>query len=277
MADLFSLVNFGDLLVIFMLEMILGFDNLLYISIESKRAPLSEQHRVRRQGIIGAVVLRVVLLAVMVYLLRLFSNPIFSINHEGSANNLNLPLNWISGDFTLTTMVFIIGGMFLMYTAVKEISHMLVIDAPHDAERAPSSATSIVLKILLANIVFSFDSTLTAMAISKLFVVQSLAIVGSGVAMYLVADAFAAFLTKNRMYEVLGLFVLLIVGISLLGEGGHLAHLTLFGYPVEPLAKSTFYFSIAVLFIVEIIQTRYNRKLEAERATRQALVDQRQS
>ncbi len=88
--------------------------------------------------------------------------------------------------------------------------------------------------------------------------------------MYVVADPFARFLSKNRMYEVLGLFVLLIVGISLLGEGGHEAHLTLFGYAVEPLAKSTFYFSVAVLFMVELIQTRYQRKLDKERMERNA-------
>lgn len=83
--------------------------------------------------------------------------------------------------------------------------------------------------------------------------------------MWAVAEPFSRFLAKNRMYEVLGLFVLLIVGISLLGEGGHEAHLHLFGYAVEPLAKSTFYFSVAVLFLVEIIQSRYQRKLDKMR------------
>ncbi|MEM7616297.1 MAG: tellurium resistance protein TerC, partial [Pseudomonadota bacterium] len=66
------------------------------------------------------------------------------------------------------------------------------------------------------------------------------------------------------------LFILLIVGIVLLGEGGHEAHLHLFGYAVEPMAKSTFYFSIAVLFLVEIVQSGYQRKLAAERAHAQA-------
>jgi len=67
------------------------------------------------------------------------------------------------------------------------------------------------------------------------------------------------------MYEVLGLFILLIVGVVLLGEGGHKGHLELFGYPVEAMSKTTFYFSVVVLFIVEIVQSGYQRKLAAER------------
>ena len=75
----------------------------------------------------------------------------------------------------------------------------------------------------------------------------------------------AEFIKKNRTYEVLGLFVLLIVGIVLLGEGGHEGHLTLFGYAVQPIDKTTFYFSIAVLFIVQAIQSKFQRKLAAQR------------
>ncbi|MEO0914043.1 MAG: tellurium resistance protein TerC, partial [Pseudomonadota bacterium] len=101
------------------------------------------------------------------------------------------------------------------------------------------------------------------------FPVLALAIILSGAAMLLLADSVSAFIEKNRMYEVLGLFVLLIVGIVLLGEAGHEGHIKLFGYAVEPLAKSTFYFSIAVLFLVEIIQSGYQRRLAAERALRQ--------
>ena len=79
------------------------------------------------------------------------------------------------------------------------------------------------------------------------------------------ADRFAAFLQKNRMFEVLGLFILLIVGVMLLSEGGHLAHLTFFGHVIEPMAKSTFYFVIAVLVITDLVQSRYQRKLLAQR------------
>ena len=119
------------------------------------------------------------------------------------------------------------------------------------------------------NLIFSFDSILSALAITDVFPVLALAIIASGLAMLLLADGVTTFIKKNRMYEVLGLFVLLIVGIVLLGEGGHEAHLRLFGYAVEPMAKSTFYFSVAVLFLVEFIQSGYQRKLAAVRAQEQ--------
>ena len=116
------------------------------------------------------------------------------------------------------------------------------------------------------NLIFSFDSILSALAITDVFFVLATAIIISGVAMLLLADHVSAFLQRNRKYEVLGLFILLIVGIVLLGEGGHQAHLELFGYAVEPMSKTTFYFSIAVLVAVDVIQSGYQRKLALERA-----------
>ena len=80
------------------------------------------------------------------------------------------------------------------------------------------------------------------------------------------ADHVADFLQKNRMYEVLGLFILFIVGIMLLSEGGHLAHLTLFEHKVEKMAKSTFYFVLTVLILVDLAQSRYQKKLLAQQA-----------
>ena len=80
------------------------------------------------------------------------------------------------------------------------------------------------------------------------------------------ADRVSDFLKKNRLYEVLGLFILFIVGIMLVSEGGHLAHLKLFGYLVEPMAKSTFYFVLAVLVIVDIVQGKFQKKLMAKQA-----------
>jgi predicted tellurium resistance membrane protein TerC len=75
------------------------------------------------------------------------------------------------------------------------------------------------------------------------------------------ADRVSEFLKKNRMYEVLGLFILFIVGVMLLSEGGHLAHLSFFGFAIEPMAKSTFYFVIISLVLIDLAQGRYQRKL----------------
>ena len=127
------------------------------------------------------------------------------------------------------------------------------------------SVTSAISWIVAMNLVFSFDTILSAMALTDNFWIMALAVVISGGMMLWLVDDVAEFLKKNRMYEVLGLFILFIVGILLLSDGGKLAQLAFFGYPIEPMAKSTFYFVIAVLVIVDIVQGRYQKKLDKQR------------
>lgn len=257
MSDLFTIANLANLGVLMFLQAVLGFDNLLYISIESRRAPPEKQAMVRKWGILIAIALRVVLLFAMMSLIDLLEAPFFHIAWEGV----------IEGSFNFAVIVFLFGGVFIMYTAVKEISHMLAIehlenDPMHKPAKSPAKVIAI---IVFMNLIFSFDSVLSALAITDVFPVLAIAIISSGLAMLLLADGVSEFIKKNRMYEVLGLFILLIVGIVLLGEGGHEGHILLFGHPVEPISKTTFYFSIAVLFIVEIIQSKYQKKLAIER------------
>ncbi|MGG7567629.1 TerC family protein [Rhodovulum sp. DZ06] len=266
MADLFTIESIGNLVVLIFLQAVLGFDNLLYISIESARAPLDQQRAVRRWGIVIAVTLRIVLLFAMLHLLEALAEPWFHFDWTGV----------IEGAFTFSTLVFLAGGAFIMYTAVKEITHMLSMDHLHEApdvEKTRTTAGAVIAMIVLMNLVFSFDSILTAIAITDVFPVLAISILASGAGMLLLADSVSEFLRKNRKYEVLGLFILLIVGVALLGEGGHEAHLKLFGYAVEPLSKTTFYFSIAVLVAVDLVQSGYQKRLDAERAREQARRD----
>ena len=258
MAELFTFENLANLGVLLFLQVVLGFDNLLYISIESKRAPAESQQTVRRNGILIAIALRVILLFVMISLLERLKDPFFSVHWKGV----------LEGDFTFATIVFLFGGAFIMYTAVKEIRHLLEIDdLQHEGDDQPQkSALHVTALIVFMNLIFSFDSILSALAITDVFAVLAIAIVASGVAMLVLADRVSAFIERNRKYEVLGLFILLIVGVVLLGEGGHEAHLKLFGYEVVPMSKSTFYFSIAVLVAVDILQSGYQKKLAAMRA-----------
>ena len=97
----------------------------------------------------------------------------------------------------------------------------------------------------------------------KSFEAMFMFVVVSGLLMLLLADKVATFLTKNRMYEVLGLFILFIVGIMLITEGGHLAHLKLFGNEIVPMSQTTFYFVIAILVVVDVVQGKYQKKLLA--------------
>lgn len=254
MAELLTIENLANLGVLIFLQAVLGFDNLLYISIESQRAPIEKQAQVRRWGILIAVALRVILLFVMIKLISALTEPFFHLDWQGV----------IEGSFNFSTLVFLFGGAFIMYTAVKEISHLLEVqDLSHEqSQRKASSAIAVTAMIIFMNLIFSFDSILSALAITDVFPVLAIAILVSGAAMYLLADRVAEFIQKNRKYEVLGLFILLIVGIVLLGEGGHEAHLKLFGYAIEPMSKATFYFSIAVLVLVDVIQSKYRNKLE---------------
>lgn len=258
--EILTVENLGNLMMLIFLQAVLGFDNLLYISIESKRAPIADQARVRRIGILVAMALRIVLLFVMIQLLAALQVPFFSIDIPGI----------ISGEFTFAVIVFLFGGVFIMYTAVKEIMHLLAVDHLEEGavDKGRKSTLSVIALIVFMNLIFSFDSILSAIAITEVFPILAIAILVSSAAMLMLADSVAEFLEKNRMYEVLGLFVLLIVGVVLLGEGGHKADLTLFGYHVEAMSKTTFYFSVVVLFLVQAVQTGYRRKLELVRQMR---------
>lgn len=245
------------LLMLVVLQAVLGFDNLLYISLESKRAPEADRKRVRALGIGIAIGLRVVLLFVLMNLIEALKAPWLTLSWEGV----------LEGELTFHVITVLFGGAFILYTAVKEITHMVALDdLESDVEgRAPSSANSVIAQIVLMNLIFSFDSILSAMALTKNFWIMTAAILISGGMMIWLAEQVSAFLQKNRMYEVLGLFILLIVGVMLLSEGGHLAHLKLFGHEVHAMSKATFYFVISVLVLVDVVQSRYQKRLFAIR------------
>ncbi len=257
-ATLFTIENLFTLAMLIMLQAVLGFDNLLYISIESRRVAAAHQARVRRIGIGLAILLRIVLLVAILRAVQYLQDPLFRIDLFG----------FVRGDFNLHSLVVLFGGVFIIYTAIKEIYHLLSVhDIAHEhgEGQGTRSLSGAIFWIVLMNLIFSFDSILSAMALTDNIWVMSVAIIASGVMMIWLADGVSEFLRKNRMYEVLGLFILFIVGIMLVSEGGHLAHLTLFGFAVEPLAKSTFYFTLFVLVIVDIVQGQYQKRLLAAR------------
>ena len=260
---------FITLLLLVMLQAVLGFDNLLYISLESKRAPAADQARVRKLGIMIAVALRIVLLVLLTSVISAFTKPFLTLPEGG----------WVEGQFNLESVIVLFGGGFIIYTAVKEIFHMLAVhDLDHVEKKEPKSAGKVIFLIVMMNVIFSFDSILSAMALAQepvynaageqtgtryIIWVMVVAILIGGALMIILADTVSNFLEKNRMYEVLGLFVLFIVGIMLLSEGGHKAHLAFFGNHIEAMSKTTFYFVIAVLLLVDIVQGRYQKKLLA--------------
>jgi len=266
MADLLTLESLFTLLMLIMLQAVLGFDNLLYIAIESNKVgdPKAAK-KVRTWGIGLAVVFRIVLLVIIVQLITALAKPLFAISLT----------NILEGEFTLQALVTLFGGAFIIYTAIKEIRHLLIVDhIEHSEGSGRRTVGQAIALIVLMNLVFSFDSILSAMAIASEKTADGvvyqvplmvIAIVLSGIAMILMADAVTEFLKKNRMYQVLGLFILFLVGVLLVTEGAHLAHLKIFGFPINAMSKSSFYLVIGVLIVTDVLSNRYQKRLWAQR------------
>ena len=308
MVDLFTFA--GTLAMLVLLQAVLGFDNLLYISIESKRVEEAQQSYVRKLGIGLAIGLRIVLLVIVLMAIKHLQEPFFTFGiQEDAASHtssetvehadhqtqeshteptttdeqeadkerkvvghhppiaLSSSGKYFACQFNVHSVIVLLGGIFIIYTAFKEIFHMLAIEHIEHDQDGPKqrSVSSAVFWIVLMNLVFSFDSILSAIALTDNVWIMTLAIIISGLLMIFLADHVSEFLKKNRMYEVLGLFILLVVGVMLVSEGGHLAHLHFCGYEIVPMTKSTFYFVIGIMVFVDIVQTRYQKKLMAQR------------
>lgn len=252
METLFTLENLINLFLLVMLQAVLGFDNLLYIAIESKRVAPDKQAQVRKIGIALAVILRLVLLFVVMEVISAFQDTLFEIDWQGVA----------TGSFNMHSLIVLFGGVFILYTAMKEILHMMALEEEGNTQPRQRSYYSALFWIVAMNAIFSFDSILSALAFTDVFAVMATAIIIGGILMIWLSDEVAAFLQKNRMYEVVGLFVLFLVGIMLVSEGGHLSHLHFAGHAIEPMGKATFYFAITVVVLVNIVQSRYRKKLQ---------------
>jgi len=232
---LFTLEGMFTLFMLVLLQAVLGFDNLLYIAIESNKVGNeADAKKVRNWGIAIAVVLRIVLLIMIVALFDVMAKYYFN----------------------------------------KEINHMLAVEhIEHSEGSGRRSVGKAIAFIVMMNLVFSFDSILSAMAIASVppateggqttyhVTLMAIAIVLSGIAMILLADYVTEFLKKNRMYQILGLFILLLVGVLLVSEGAHLAHLKLFGFEMQAMSKPTFYLVVGVLVITDIISSKYQKRL----------------
>jgi predicted tellurium resistance membrane protein TerC len=271
-AEVFTVQGLFTLLMLLLLQAVLGFDNLLYISIESKRVGEEKASMVRKWGIGLAVAFRIVLLFVIVALFDALAEPLFDVS-LGKV---------FEGEFTFQALITLLGGAFIIYTAIKEITHLLTVKHIEHSEGGKKKSVAQAIGMIVAmNLVFSFDSILSAMAIANTKVIDdatgatlstdyqvwlmAIAIITSGIAMALMADTVANFLKKNRMYEVLGLFILFLVGVLLVTEGAHLAHMKLFTFPIDAMSKSSFYLVIGVLVITDIISTNYQKRLWAQK------------
>ena len=146
MEGLFTLENLFTLGMLIMLQAVLGFDNLLYISLESQRVEKSKQSSIRKWGIGLAVLLRIVLLFSLLKVLSLFTSELFTLDIKG----------FIQGTFNLKSIVVLIGGVFLIYTAIKEISHMMMLEENENRESKPTAYVLVLFSIVIMNAIFFF-------------------------------------------------------------------------------------------------------------------------
>jgi len=143
MESLLNIENLLTLGALVVLQAVLGFDNLLYVSLESKRAPADKQAWVRKMGIGMAIALRIVLLFALVSLIEYVKDPILNINLEGI----------IEGEFNVHSIIVLIGGIFIIYTATKEVMHMMRIEDDHVEDAKPKSVGMVIFWIVLMNVV----------------------------------------------------------------------------------------------------------------------------
>jgi predicted tellurium resistance membrane protein TerC len=223
-------------LTLSLLEIVLGIDNLIFISVLVERLPARLQAKARISGLTLAMLTRIGLLFSIVWLTHL-RTPLFEVLGQG-----------VSG----RDLVLLSGGLFLLVKSVLEMHQTLERAAP-DAPpaKARGSFTSVIVQIALIDIVFSLDSVFTAVGLANQLSVMAAAIVVAIIVMMLVSRAIGAFIARHPTIKVLALAFLLLIGFALVAEGVH------FEIP-----KGYLYFAMAFSVAVELINTRVRRRMD---------------
>ena len=232
------------LLTLTVLEIILGVDNIIFISIVSNKLPAQQQPRARLIGLLLAMVFRIFLLLTISWIIKL-TDPIFTIpfiEDEGKP----LGISW-------KDLILIAGGIFLVFKSTLEIHHKLEKAKPETAtgKNAPNAFGSVIVQIVLVDAVFSFDSILTAIGFVDQVWVMIAAVVISMTIMILFSGVISRFINKHPTLQILALAFLIMIGVMLVAEGFH-----------QHFNKSYIYTAIAFSLIVELINMRLRKNRE---------------
>jgi len=213
------------------LEVILGIDNVIFISILSDKLPDSQRNKLRYWGLGLAMVMRLILLTLISYILKLDQNlfTLFDIKFSGKG------------------LILIAGGLFLIYKSTVEIYHKTELANQADQPVAPktSSFKRLLLEIILLDLVFSIDSIITAIGMAQELWVMYTSVIVAVVIMIFASQPISFFIKKHPSFKILALSFLMMIGLSLIAEGFHLE-----------IPKGYIYFSMAFAFIVDIIQMK---------------------
>ncbi|HRI60401.1 MAG TPA: TerC family protein [Saprospiraceae bacterium] len=264
-----------SLLTLTFLEIVLGVDNIIFLSIISGKLPARDQPKARNIGLILAMVLRIALL--------------FGITWVMSLDQVLVPLDFISNwdethigehaGLTGQGLILLVGGLFLLWKATTEIHHKLESPQASDDPQVKTGATALnqaILQIALINIVFSFDSILTAVGLSNSLIIMIIAVVVSVLVMMIFSGPVSKFVNDHPTVQMLGLSFLILIGFSLVAEAAHSGHLLAAEVP-----KGYLYFAIFFSLFVEMLNIRMRRKTKkpvqlhgpGETAKREGLLD----
>ncbi len=217
------------LLTLTVLEIVLGIDNVIFISILAGKLPPERQGRARRVGLLGAMFTRIALLAAIAWMARL-TTPLFSV---------------LGRPFAGRDLILIAGGLFLITKSTREIHEGLEGEAGRNNPKAPASFAGVVGQIMLLDIVFSLDSVITAVGMARHFPVMITAVVLAVGVMMFAAAPIGGFVHRHPTIKMLALSFLLLIGVSLIADG--------LG---QHIAKGYIYFAMGFSVFVEMLNLR---------------------
>jgi predicted tellurium resistance membrane protein TerC len=219
------------------LEIVLGIDNIIFISILASKLPDAQQSQARRLGLLAALVTRIALLFSLSWIVRLTA-PLFTV---------------IGQSFSGRDLILMLGGLFLLAKATHEIHEHLEGEPEHVTRVVRPSFMSVIIQIMLLDIVFSLDSVITAVGmVDELSVMVIAVIVAVGI-MLIAADAISTFVERHPTIKMLALSFLLLIGVTLVAEGFH-----------HHIPKGYIYFAMAFSVLVELLNLAARRQRRPE-------------
>ena len=256
------------LLTLTFLEIVLGIDNIIFISIAAGKLEGKQRKQATNIGLILAMLLRILLLFGITWLTSL-KKPFWILDHP-----------WVQGAISGQALILFAGGMFLLYKSTKEI-HEKVEDRGYDEreirESQSASLRNAIVQIMVINIVFSFDSILTAIGMTSgispdpndALILMIIAVVASVIIMMLFANPVGNFVSRHPSIQILGLSFLILIGFMLIAEAAHISHLVVFDNEIGSIPKGYLYFAIAFSLLVEFLDLKRLNNSKKKRAERQ--------
>ena len=222
-----------SLLTLVALEVILGIDNVIFISILANKLPEHQQKKARLYGLILAMVLRLGLLAMIAWIMKL-DDDLFTLFNQG---------------ISVKDLILILGGLFLLYKSSAEIYHKMEGEQGNKTKNIKAATfAQVILQILIMDLVFSIDSIITAIGMVKEVWIMYVAIIVTVLIMLVAAEPISNFVNKHPAFKMLALSFLLLIGFALVSEG--------FGIEIP---KGYIYFSMAFSMLVSVFQMRMHR------------------